>query len=549
MPTARFFYHPLLIVLGKMTDFKPKKFVDFQEVRKRVLEHTHLDPEDLPHDWPLDGRPSIHRKIDDAFRNQKSGKHFRKSETALTLPGPKRGQWGLTPLGAEKARDLWNELREDSDEAPEEEPLEEEESEDDDENDPEDGEGSGGADGGNNEEPEADASSDLNAKEQGVLDELRAREHETTLVDLASSCFPDIWEENQVRARRQVSNSVRRLVERGLIVQVGKGLYQVQSSTSPRKTYEKPGTYQDTVTGIMGILTNYDAKEILHSGTICEAVLGQLGGDPKTVRSSVQQALSAQSKRKNRVYTTSHGKGMWSLTGEGVSHALSLNGLPPNLTAWWMEKNPRFYRAFLAKVKKKLKASANMDLVADHVHTFIVKLIERDGLRKKLASGGHYSVSQVASYCVRSAFTDIRGWGTDAHCRALRGARTEQERKKGLTKDQEQSWGIPQGRLSIRRDTEGEQYIEYIDQDTIDEQEVRDSFLSLLADIDQFLSTRRPKVRDTYLEVVRCLSQGATAQDIAEVTGRSKGWASNAVSDIKKLFQEAKETGDFSFGI
>jgi 3'-phosphoadenosine 5'-phosphosulfate sulfotransferase (PAPS reductase)/FAD synthetase len=66
---------------------------------------------------------------------------------------------------------------------------------------------------------------DLNPKEKRVLAELAERQDAVTLAELAEACFPSYWSEDEVRAKRQVSNSVRRLVARELVSQVGRGTY------------------------------------------------------------------------------------------------------------------------------------------------------------------------------------------------------------------------------------------------------------------------------------------------------------------------------------
>jgi len=70
--------------------------------------------------------------------------------------------------------------------------------------------------------PQAD---DLNEKEQMVLVELTERETSMHLNELAATLFAADWSSRPVWAKRQVSNSVRRLVSRGLVVQTGRGTY------------------------------------------------------------------------------------------------------------------------------------------------------------------------------------------------------------------------------------------------------------------------------------------------------------------------------------
>jgi len=66
---------------------------------------------------------------------------------------------------------------------------------------------------------------DLNVKERRVLSELAERQDAVTLAELAQVCFPSYWATDETWAKRQVSNSVRRLVARELVSQVGRGAY------------------------------------------------------------------------------------------------------------------------------------------------------------------------------------------------------------------------------------------------------------------------------------------------------------------------------------
>lgn len=109
-----------------------------------------------------------------------------------------------------------------------------------------------------------------------------------------------------------------------------------------------------------------------------------------------------------------------------------------NLTAKWLDKHltpppgqteSRLYRHIRSTLAKTCRISASMDLLDDHVNQFIIRLIRRDSLRKKLEAGDRIRYSSIASYAVNSAYTDIRDFGTDAVTREMFGARTGKERR------------------------------------------------------------------------------------------------------------------------
>lgn len=102
-----------------------------------------------------------------------------------------------------------------------------------------------------------------------------------------------------------------------------------------------------------------------------------------------------------------------------------------NLTLLWFTNNwstmqPRV-RAYLAR---HLERSETMGLSDDHISTFVERAIRRDSFHDHLAAGNKIYPSTLCNFVARSAYTEMRGWGSDGACRAIRGAMNERDRRK-----------------------------------------------------------------------------------------------------------------------
>lgn len=153
--------------------------------------------------------------------------------------------------------------------------------------------------------------------------------------------------------------------------------------------------------------------------------------------------------RHGKAKTVAGKPGQWGLTELGVESAKALLPKPApkpkrasnpnrNLTAEWLtehltpepgQSESDLHRRIRFTLAKKCRLSASRDMLDDHVNQFVVRLIQRDGLRKKLEAGEKIHYSTIATYAVNSAFTDIRDFGTDPVTREGYGARTPKERQ------------------------------------------------------------------------------------------------------------------------
>lgn len=104
-------------------------------------------------------------------------------------------------------------------------------------------------------------------------------------------------------------------------------------------------------------------------------------------------------------------------------------GRASNLTAGWIKTHGVRVRAMLVSfLTAKLTTSRRMELIEDHVQTFLLRMVERDTFRPILIEGKEPSPSVLRIWLMQSAATEMRGWGVDASLRVSRGAKTNRDR-------------------------------------------------------------------------------------------------------------------------
>jgi hypothetical protein len=101
-----------------------------------------------------------------------------------------------------------------------------------------------------------------------------------------------------------------------------------------------------------------------------------------------------------------------------------------NLTAQWLASNGTKTRRMLVDyLGQKLQTSRQIDVVEDHVQTFLCRLVEKDQLAPYLELGKPIQPGVLRVWAYQSACTEIRGWGVDASLRQSRGAKTHRDRQ------------------------------------------------------------------------------------------------------------------------
>jgi hypothetical protein len=116
-----------------------------------------------------------------------------------------------------------------------------------------------------------------------------------------------------------------------------------------------------------------------------------------------------------------------------------------NLTARWLrEQGGQVRESLVSYLTNKMPRSRDLDVVEDHVQTFLTRMVERDVLAPFLRDGKSVKVSALRIWAYQSATTEIRRWGVDASTRVTRGAKTSREVKAG------RAWRVVQATVPAR---------------------------------------------------------------------------------------------------
>jgi len=263
----------------------------------------------------------------------------------------------------------------------------------------------------------------------------------------------------------------------------------------------------------LGRLVNYQPDEGASNRVVQDLVVLELGHNPKrppwskkVIAKKIQTAYHQLKNPKFSVepLTRTIRYGVWGLTELGAAAAVRMVDLTQNLTAWWLSKQPEdFYNRLYGAVASKLSASRRMSLINDHVHTMIEKWITRDAFRKRILQGKYPTPSEASCWAIRSAYTDIRDWAQDAHCRAARGALTEQNRKhqESYEPTVQEQVRLQQGTQAIMLDREGF-IVDFYDETALPPDMGLDCE-AIITEVDMILAKRRPRAYAKYSDVLQ----------------------------------------------
>lgn len=102
-----------------------------------------------------------------------------------------------------------------------------------------------------------------------------------------------------------------------------------------------------------------------------------------------------------------------------------------NLTRIWFQQNwNQMYPHLKRYLRKHLEKSHIQGLNDDHMHNYVVTAIANDSFHDHLEAGNKIYPSTLCNFVLRRAYTDMRTWGSDPSCRALRGAINERDRRR-----------------------------------------------------------------------------------------------------------------------
>lgn len=325
--------------------------------------------------------------------------------------------------------------------------------------------------------------------------------------------------------------------------------------------------FYEPVLQILGRLTRYRAEVFVPRAEVIPLVLSEIGltplrmtpqmrsngpnGLPKRVGWGFRNQREEHKKNTNRPAMTVQGpkSGLWGLTDAGVAEAKRLDGVrEKNATSRWLDANYcKIQPVLAAAILRKLPVSASAGLTEDHVNNYIVRMIERDALAERIQAGLTITASHVATYAVRSAYTDIRGMATDPVTRIMLGARTEQERKR--SKDEALMTASPNVMPSqiayVNNNSTDTFDLEFVDTSFTDGQTRREAFEALWGRVEKVLRRRKPETWGVYQKVLSHRLEGCTIVEVATREQVSERQAASMIIEIGDAFREVKNQGAF----
>tara|TARA_Y100000310_G_scaffold345749_1_gene469238 strand:- start:5514 stop:6614 length:1101 start_codon:yes stop_codon:yes gene_type:complete len=257
------------------------------------------------------------------------------------------------------------------------------------------------------------------------------------------------------------------------------------------------------------------------------------------------------------------GRNKWGLTELGVTEARRLtapNKRKPkrnkaNATSLWLTKHltpepgsseSKLLRMMKAAVAKKCPVSASMGQIEDHVQGCFLRLIRRDSIGKLLAKGRNVTYTHIATYAVRSAYTDVRDAGTEPLLRERLGARTEKERRdRKAAEAVQEAEGTPAKVLVYADNVElsaGRELVEVMDPSApvSDMLAERLSFEKMWGRLQDAMKQAKPHAYNRYVGILRMqILEGRSVKEIAEVEGVSPFRAATMLQEARRAVRNA----------
>jgi len=106
-------------------------------------------------------------------------------------------------------------------------------------------------------------------------------------------------------------------------------------------------------------------------------------------------------------------------------------GLPKSLTLKYLNEvlDEPTRKKLLTSLGFKMEVSRETGQLEDHLHTAIVRWLERKAFDKRITLGDAPKFGSLKNFTTNSAYTDARTWGRDPVCRTLFGAKTQTDFK------------------------------------------------------------------------------------------------------------------------
>jgi len=230
-------------------------------------------------------------------------------------------------------------------------------------------------------------------------------------------------------------------------------------------------------------------------------------------------------------------RGQWGLTTTGLELSRSYAGLRQigNSTAQFLDQrlketggvNGVFWGTLRAAVASKFPISNKAGLLDDHIQTYMMRVIGRDGLRNKIAEGKIITDTHIASYVVNSARNDIRDAAINPVTRELYGARTAKERA-GETKVKSSC-----NTCGITWDRDEGCWDDIIEPTVGDALEAKMSFEVVWGKIESSIKHRYPKGWPRYMKILKLKADGDSHSEIATSMKISFGEVLSALAKIQ----------------
>lgn len=334
-----------------------------------------------------------------------------------------------------------------------------------------------------------------------------------------------------------------------------------------------PLDFRPALLQILGRLTNFRPSVFVDRREITTEVIRASGYDPDHLDQygdpalgwrrggtlapegfdrKVQRAfLNGYQKRPGSPLTVSGGDYRWGLTELGVEegfrhYCLHDRSDPRNATSRYLDRRLKetkggLLRLMNSAVATNLPICAVTGQVEDHVHTCFTRLIVRDALRGRIESGGLITDEMLATFAVRSGYTDIRNAGTEPVTRELYGTRTARERAKGLSvgplSDQRLVW-------DVERDPD--HWVDVADTDsplTAEAAETRLYYEQLWETVEEIVTGKKPVAGRRYTGMIRQRAEDFMVGEIAQREGVSKHRAASMLAEVRRVLHEADAEG------
>lgn len=275
---------------------------------------------------------------------------------------------------------------------------------------------------------------DIEIQEGLIFDTLGVTEEEEEILS-----DPQILTKRRKAIRREMREVEAQLSERQAedAAELRREIRELRSKSRTTAQEEALEQAQSALYDLLGV--TQEGREILHDSTYMRR-------RKETIRAKMEErrALLTEEQRKilegaEEVLSSlkKESKGKWALTELGARRAQELRekyegkitlSAGPNATARHLGQHwNKYVDRIRQHLRRKMPRSAEFDKIDDHMMNYMVRVISRDGLRKRLEEGRTVPPSQLQGWARRSAYTDIRNEGRKPVCRVFSGALTKKE--------------------------------------------------------------------------------------------------------------------------